>query len=367
MGKKVLKLFSVFVVTFAIIFAKVNALEITKSGDKVVQEGEYDSIRLVAGETVTNKADVDGLSFIAGNNLDLKGSTPYGFYAGSTVIVNEDVSKDMFVAGKNIEIGKDASLGRDVFAAGESIKIKSDVERDLRAAGESIDISGITIGGDAYVFFEDITMDEDTKIEGKLIYPENSEITGLKDADIGSTKVIKSDKKEDEEENSLAESVYDFIFSTLAAFVVMVVLLYLIPKAKEKLDNIELNASSIVKTSVKGIGVLILVPIIALIGLFTRILLPLSLIAIVVYIISIYLSSIVVAYIVGNILDEKFIKQENVYISALVGIVVLKLVELVPVIGGLVTAISLFYGLGLIFTFIKSKEKTATKKAKGKK
>ena len=108
-----------------------------------------------------------------------------------------------------------------------------------------------------------------------------------------------------------------------------------------------------------GIWILtfIVVPIISLIALFTWVLTPLALIILSVYVIGIYLSSLLVYYIVGNIFTTKVFKKDNMYLALVCGIILVKLIKLIPFFGGLIGALVLFYGMGLIYKFIQSRGK----------
>ena len=343
------KFFGLLSVLLILMFTTTNvyAKSLTKAGDTVIQEGEYDSIRLVAGNKVTNKAKVDGISLIAGNDLTLEGSTPYGFYAGNNITISENISKDMFVAGNKIVVTKDAVVGRDAFIFGSNVTIETNIPGDLRTGGDIVDIRGIKIDGNAYIEASDIILDENTVITGKLTYPEESNIKGIDKATIGKIKTTKYEKVVIE--RTITDIITDFIFSACAAFVVMFVLLYLKPSIKDKLDKVELKADSILKNIGIGLAVLIVVPFVTLFALFTRVLLPLALITGVIYVISIYVAYLLAYYIVGNILTEKLLNQKNNYLALGIGIVVVKLITLIPVIGPLVATACLFYGMGLIY------------------
>lgn len=352
MKKKVLGLFSALLIAFMVTL-NVNALEIVNAGETVVEEGEFNSTRLVAGNKVTDKSKVDGISFVAGNDITLEGSAPYGFYAGNIVTVNKEIERDLFIAGNSINIGSDAKIGRDLFIAGNTIKINANIERDIRVGGTSVDLSGITIGGDAYIDASEIVMDENTTITGKLTYYKDAKVTGLEKAKIGTVETKEFD--EVVIEYSFMDRVYSFIIRVFAAFVVLIVLFYMLPKSKEKLDNIDLSFDNIAKTTGMGLVTLVIVPFISLITLFTGILTPLALIAIAIYAISIYIASILVYYIVGKELTKKICKNENKYLAIIIGIVLVKLIKLIPAFGGLLAALLLFYGMGLIYKFISTK------------
>lgn len=353
MKKKVYKILTV-ILTIILSINSVYALKVTEADDTVIQEGTYDSARFVAGNEITNKATIDGLSLIAGNDLTLEGNVTYGIYAGNTILVNEKVEKDLFVAGNSITIDTNANIGRDVYIAGNKVKIKTNIERDLRVGAQSVDLSGITINGDAYIASDRIILDENTVITGKLTYQKDTKISNLDVAQIGSTKVL--DTKEKVVKISFKNTIYDFVISYCAALVTMIVLFYMIPKLKDRLNSLELNIEKIAKTTGIGVLVLIVTPLVLLIAIFSGILTPISLITLVLYIASIYISTLLVGYIIGNIIINKYVAKNNTYLSLACGILLIKLVKLIPVVGNIIGAIILLYGLGIIFSLIKPKK-----------
>ena len=352
------KLFGLFLIACISLFSfsNVYALEIVKAGDNVIQEGDYDSTRLVAGYKVTNKATVDGISFIAADEVVLEGKSVYGFYAGNTLSVKENVEKDLFIAGNGINILDDAHIGRDAYIAGNAIRISGVIERNLNVGGTSVNLSGARISGDAYIAADIIVLDEKTVINGKLTYDEDAGISGLDKATVGSVKVKKISKEAAITYNPM-QHIYNFIISAIAAFIVMMVLFYIIPRSKEKLDELKFDGNTLFITLVIGLAVLFFTPIIAIIGLFTGFLTPLALILLGVYATSIYLAYLLSYYVIGNLITTKLIKKDNIYLALAIGIVLTKLVMYIPMIGGFVSLICLLYGLGLVFDFIKSRGK----------
>ena len=358
MKKKFLGLFLIMCISL-FTFSNVYALEIVKAGDNVIQEGTYDSTRLVAGYNVTNRATVDGLSFAAGNQVVLEGSSTYGFFAGNTLSVKERIEKDLFIAGNGINLLDDMYVGRDAYVAGNAIKVDGTIGRNLNAGGTSVNLSGATINGDAYVAADVIVLDEKTVINGKLVYEEDASISGLDKATIGSVKTKKFGKNagKDVITYNPINQFYSFIISAIAAFIVMMILFYIITRSKERLDELKYDGSTIFITLVIGLAVLFFAPIVAIIGLFTGFLTPLALILLAVYVVSIYLAYLLSYYVVGNLITTKLIKKDNVYLAVIIGILLTRLVMYIPVLGGFVGLICLLYGLGLIFDFIKSRGK----------
>ena len=348
MKKKILYLF--IILTSIFMMNRVSATEISQSGDNVVHEGEYSSLRLVAGNKVDNKAKNDGLSVMAAQDLVLEGISSYGFYAGKNVTFNETIEKDLFLAGLDITFESDSVINRDAYIAGNSVKLNTTIKRDLRIGASTVDLSNAKIGEDAYIDAEKIIVNENTVIEGTLDYPENITIVDLEKAKISN---VKMHAVEVEKEVSIYDKLSSSIISFIAKYILLILILIIIPAVKEKLENTNLEASSIFKNIGIGFTLLIMVPILAIFGMITVVLLPVGLISLVLYVIAIYLAYIFVSYVVGNLISTKLFNRENIYLSAFIGLLVCKFVSLIPGIGGLVIFLSLLFGIGNYINLLK--------------
>lgn len=352
MKNNILKTFSALLLSFLII-NNVNAKGVLVGDSTINDTGTYESSRFAFGNTVESKSQVDGISVIAGNALNIKGKHTYGAYAGNIITINTEIEKDLFVAGNEINIGSDSILGRDVYIAGNSVKINANIERNLRVACSTIDISGIKIKGNVILDVSSIVMDEKTVIDGKLTYYEGTKVIGKDLATIGEIKIKKSHSDEFVRLN-LWNKVYDVIISSMAGLISMLVLFFIMPGTKKKIDKEKIAPGVIAETSLKGLVVLVVVPFISVVAMITGVLLPLSLIALAIYVISVYLASLISAYIVGKELLKKMAKKDNVYLALCIGIPLLKIIAYIPIVGVLTSIVSLLYGLGIIYKFIKT-------------
>lgn len=348
MKKNFLKILGILLFTFLFI-GNVNATKIVEADEYVSQEGEYDSIRLIAGNTLTNKAKIDGLSFGAGNNVTAEGEVTYGFYAGNVININEKVEKDLFVAGNSINIGSNTKIGRDLFVAGNSVVINTNVTRDLRAGGSSVSLQGITIGGDAYIEADRITFDEKTVITGTLYYPSNANVTNIDKASIGNIEVKEVVVDEKEIERGIRGfSIWMFVLFLAAAVITLLILLGLLPSLREKLDKVKVDFNEVAITSLIGFGVLVLLPIASVFTIFTGLLTPITLIALALYCVCIYLAPLFASYIIGSKINKELFKKKGLFLSVFIGVVLVRIVGVIPFIGGLIKFIVLIYGLGII-------------------
>ena len=357
MKNKLLKIFSVIFVTFLFI-NNVGAISLVDAKDNLTQEGEYNSTRFVAGNTVNNKATIDGLSFVAGNNVFGLGNLTYGFYAGNIVNINDRVAKDLFVAGNYVTIGSEAVLERDLFIAGNTVTVNADIGRDLRVGADTVILKSITINGDAYIDASKIELDEKTVITGTLSYPEDAEIINIDKASIGNIETKASSDVNLDIATERLESTL-FIYGILAAIVTLLIVLSLLPGLREKIEKIKFDGNDYIKTSLFGLLLIIVVPIVCIITVLTILLTPISLITLAIYAMCLYLGPLFVADYVGNLINTKLFKFKKSYLflSVFLGVLIIKLLGIIPIIGGLIKFLVLIYGLGLIYKFVKTNVK----------
>ena len=118
------------------------------------------------------------------------------------------------------------------------------------------------------------------------------------------------------------------------------------------------------KVSGIGVATLIAMPMASIIAICTIIGIPISIITLLIYGILIYLSIIPTAYFLGSYLIKT--KVENDYLLLGISLLGIMLIEKIPIIGGIVSFISLCMGLGFytiwMIKVVKS-EKVRAKKA----
>jgi len=82
---------------------------------------------------------------------------------------------------------------------------------------------------------------------------------------------------------------------------------------------------------------------------------PLALILTGLYLLTIFLSPIAFSVFFGDWLHRRhYLNTSNLYLQAIVALVLFRVIELIPVLGGLALTIIFFFGLGLLFQFQKS-------------
>ena len=344
--KKLFYLFLIIVMTVFII--PVKAKDNFYADQDLKLNKEYDSTVFAAGNNVKATGKVDGISFIAGNNVSVENERDYLFVAGNVINIKNVTTKDAFIAGSNITI-EDSSI-RDLYIAAEQIKIDSNIDGKAYIGGNVVTIDS-TIKGDVKVSAEEIYLGEKANIEGKLIYPENCKLKKDSEAKVSKEKKYKENDKS-QKENAKAMFI-DFIVTILSMILIGVILLSINKKMFDDISKLDKNASSIAKKCLLGFAFLILVPIASIILIASTIGIGLGIICILLYGIMIYVSIIPTAYFIGNWIAKD--KIDNKYLLLTISLLIIYVLRLIPIIGGIVTFLSLCFGLGVYTYYIKEK------------
>ena len=342
--KKILKglLIMLLCITLSIkvVEAKSYIKDLFKVGDKIIVDKKLDGTSFIAGNEVKVEEKIDGIGFIAGNNVKINSEQDYLFIAGNDIVLTNNVNKDLFLIGANIEI-KESNIKRDAYIAGDTIDINSIIDRNLYLYGEKIILKG-TYNGNITISSNNITIDNDAIIKGTLKYNEDAIVTGLNES--VKTKTYKNVEKNE----SIKDVISNYVTSYIHIVLVGIVLVFCFEKVFKKLQKNKMEVKDVVVTSGKGLLILIGTPIIAIILLMTGLFVSVGIISALLYGILVYISIIISGYILAYNLDKKvFNKNLNNYLLVITGILIIYILKIVPIIGGLISFVSLLYGLGI--------------------
>ena len=355
--KKKIRLLLVVLALFAFTVVPVNAA--SKNGfyanDDVNLKKDIGVTTFVAGNSVKVKSNIDGLAFVAGNDIEISSTQDYLFVAGNAIEIENAKAKDIFAAGSSITL--DNSTVRDFYGAASKITIDSPISGNAYLGADTVVINS-KIEGDVKVAADTIKISSDAVIGGQLLYPDDAT---LKIADGATVKEKKSYESTDVEvESKTATEIFlmeflSFIKTICSMVIIGMILLLLCPALLKDIDKEKKSFEVVAKRFGLGFAILCVTPIIGLILLFTGIGTPLAIIGFAFYFILFYLSVIPTAYYIGRWVFDK--KIENDYLLLLVSIIAMYVFMKVPVIGGLITFISLCMGLGIFGTLIYNKVK----------
>ncbi len=324
---------------------------------------------LLAGNNLKSNTDVrNGLLLAAGNNLQLSGQSEYGFLFGNIIKFSGSTQRDLYIAGNGVTLASDAKIGRDVFVASGELRIETDLPGDLSVTADRLVINeGITINGNVNIDADTIVFGEDVTIGGKLVYNDSANVSGADQVAYGDIEIYHL--QEVSAEAKLAAAFYSKFLSIAGLFLAMALILAVYSKLHAKIET-ETTPGRFGTNLAIGLGALIIVPVVAIFAMLTVVAAPLSIVALLVYGICVYLAQGFTGLWLGHIILEKLFKiKGNAFVEALLGIIVLGLLALVPVVGVITGFVSLALGLGLIVNCVrprKDDDRTAQKATKAK-
>ena len=337
--KYLLVLLLVFTFSINCVNAKSHIKELFKTGDNIKIEEELDGTAFIAGEKVELNNKINGIGFIASNELNINFEQDYIFSAGTTINIKNNIEKDAFILGEKIFIDENVKLGRDAYVFADTLTI----DRNIYVYGTTVNIEG-NINGNIVVSALELNIDKDAKVLGTLKYNEDANIKGLREDITSKTYKISTNNL------TFKEYITNFISSYIHITLLAIVLVFICEKLFKKSLSItkELTTKKVATLCGKGLLVLIGVPIIAMMLLFSGAFVSVGVIGTILYGILIYISNIFTAYLLATILDKKIFKKNlNGYLLMIIGLFIIYVLNMIPIVGGLISFISMLLGIGI--------------------
>ena len=309
--------------------------------------GSYDGSLFTAGGSVDSSAEVRGVQFAAGSDVQVQGSCEYLMAAGNQLVFSGSAENDAFAAGNNVYIF--GSVGRDLFAAGSTVEIRGSVERSAYIAAGSVVIDG-SIGGDLYLSADKVVISDSTKIGGTVHYGSNTQVSAPKS-------VLSVAEVYEEIENapasahkSVGSKALSVVLSYLGAAAVAFALLWLTPMW-EKLDFKYYGAAFGDYARAFGIGFAVLagLPVAAVLLMITRIGLRLAFVLLLVYAAAIVASPVFLSFFIGMLIWRRAFKKAPCYFAELpIGLLAWRIVYCVPGLSFITGLVAVPLGLGVL-------------------
>jgi len=307
----------------------------------------------VAGNTINLNANVEGMFGVAGGTVTVRGDVSGTMHAGAgSIFIDGAIGEDLFVGGGDAILTETSSVAGDLIAGVGKITINGPIGRNILLTGGEVVINS-KVAGSVNVKVDKLELGDNAEIAGNLEY------TSKEKAEIDESKVLGEvifHQKETAKAGSFKGSgiflgllTLSFLLKLLGAIAVGLIFVYLLKRftgevIRESLQRFWPSLGI-------GFGALILIPIaciilaISIIGLWVAGILGAF------YVLLIILSSAFASIILGTWLIKVLTKRQEYIIdwkAILVGVIVIKLLALIPVIGWLPALIFFLIGLGAI-------------------
>ncbi|MCO4774025.1 MAG: hypothetical protein KDA24_28590 [Deltaproteobacteria bacterium] len=304
-----------------------------------------------AGETVSMGGVVLDNLVGAGRVVTVDGPV-HGdaFLFGETLTVNANIGGDLYAAGETLRIPADVSVGGNVYFGGAEFALQGDIGGDLKAGGANFTIDG-SVGGDVNLETATLNVGADAVIGGDLAYSAPSEGSISGDASIQSVdwtqKASDMDSSDEDEASGFGGGASVWVFFLLSSLLVGGVLFALFPRAITQPAAV-LEEEAPVALGI-GFAVLLGVPVLAIFLALFVLPIPLSLLAMAIYIPTTFLARFVAAYALGRLALERLGRPAGPLWALFAGLVALRILYAIPLLGSLVMLVATVLGLGALF------------------
>ena len=309
--------------------------DLYKSGGDIEITEAINGNAFISGNSVTVKGQIGGDLFVFANNLNIDGAQIYG---------------NVFAVASNITLN---GLIYDLYGVCNTLNVpyNGTVYRDIKVMCNTATIDGV-IGGNVYITAaQKLTLEADCMIYKDLNYSAPSEIE-VKDGTVqGNVSFTSSMYKA-----SAMDYVMSFAYLVIFVLVVWLLMMFIAPRFMEKATRV--GKEKILPSLGFGILGLILIPVIAILLIFTVVGTPISMALMAIYALLVAITFTIVTLTFANMLANKvkfFAKFKN-----LIGIILIALVlwalTLIPYIGIIVKLLITIYGFGILMISIFNKK-----------
>jgi hypothetical protein len=285
---------------------------------------------------------------------------------GESININGSVGGDVLAGCGRLNIASTGEIGGDLLFGAESVGIDGPIEGDIKGGGSQVTISD-AVGGNVELEVESLTILSTASIGGDLTYSSAEEADIQSGAQVAGATTHNVPEIKEDGAGMLPFAPFSGVLAKLTNFLMAFVTgLIIIFVAARRLTSIVDAIGSRPGPSAGWGALLVLVtPIAALLVCMTIIGISAGVIALALYGIGLYLAQIPVGLFIGRWIIGRFraVESKGAMVGALaVGLVILKLLSLIPYFGFVVGFVVALFGLGAVVA-AERKGRTEAKEA----
>ncbi|PKM87066.1 hypothetical protein CVU83_03450 [Candidatus Falkowbacteria bacterium HGW-Falkowbacteria-2] len=328
------------------------------AGNNITIDGEIKGDLIAAAQTITVNGRLDGDLIAVGQTITVNGEVNGNIrIAANSGSLNGAVARNVNFIGNSISIGKNARVGWDLLSAAMNTDIMGVIGGNVYGEGDNIILSGKI--GKNFNFSGDnrsrnITLAPQAAINGNLTYGEGTTLNMQEGSSVaGEINPVKAQPVKGKAMNKL----WSIIYSIFAAIVIGLVIIK--PGRKIALGMNELIKHQTGMVFVWGLLTFLVVPMGAIILVFTIIGAPLALILIGLWLIMLWVGKIITAIFVGQTLITRFSRGEEtsktLTIGLMLGVIIAWLLFAIPFIGWLISLVATCIGIGAFNLYLTNR------------
>jgi len=328
------------------------------AGENIIIDGTISGDLIVAAKSLVVTGRVEGDILALSQDIEIEGEVGGNVRVfGDSVNIDSNITRNLNVFGSNVNIGENTRVGWDVLTISvSSVRIRGNIYGSLSAYGQKVFIAskiGKNVDVTNYGQNQNLTIAKETVINGDLNYSARIPAEIASGANISG----QTNYQELQEENKTTFSSWAWsrLFSVLSIILIGLVLIFLMPKyLKDINENLKKHSG---KIALVGSGLLLIVPPLSLILLFTIIGVPLALVLISLWLAGMFLAKTLIAVVLGEILIKDLFKKPSAHIfwSLILGAFILSLIFSLPFVGWFIRLVAIAFGLGSIVLYVTNK------------
>lgn len=292
------------------------------------------------------------------------------FLAGRDYNVARRIDGSLTATGQTISITNETTITKDAWIAGRHVAVEGTVNGDLTIRSEDALINGV-VKGDVSFYGVSLSFGPDARVEGNVDYfsvlpatlDKGAQILGKMDAsalrDAPPEAFPRPDyrKRFDERDRWVVPDRYYGWWAVVVFAAAAGLISALWPRSGALL--VEAGQGQTVTALIYGFLWYVLVPIVAFLAVFTIIGLPLAIILVFLFPLTVLAGLLAFVLAVGSLIDRRITFVDESFARRLAGIIVatflLRLGASLPGLGTLVWAAAISYGMGVLFLAARSR------------
>lgn len=313
--------------------------DLIAAAQTITINGRLEGDLIAAAQTITVNGEINGNVRVASNNTTLNGK----------------IARNVNFIGNTLIIGQEAEIGWDILTESINANIMGLIGGSVYGDGDNIILSG-KIAKDFYFGnghkMKNLAISPEAKINGNLYYNKDTQVKLGDQASVaGNIYPLETPERKD----SLTPRLWSFTYFLFASFIIGLILITLSKKFVLNLNNILKEAP----LASLGWGSLIFLatPAIAILLLLTIIGAPLALILITVWLLALWVGKIFTAIFIGSEIMKKITKEKysekNLLVAMIIGIIILRVLFIIPAIGWIISLLATCLSLGAIITYLR--------------
>jgi len=324
--------------------------DLYNAGSDALIEGVVQGDATLAGGTIVITGSVTQDVLAAGGTIKLGGKvTDDARLLGGDITISGSVAGDIAVVGGTVRVFPSAVIGGDLFAFGGTLIIEGQVSGDVRVIGGDVTING-SVGGSVVSYADRLTLGASAVVEGDLT--NKSEQQPVLEAGA----IVKGEMI-----NEPAPVQPRTLRSILAAAGAMGFLMFLFAGllcfwfAKNKSSQFVAHSlAHFGKELLRGLILLIALPIAAVLLLVSLIGAPLGIILLLLCVLMFMLAKVFAGIMLGGWINRVIFKKPDqvfTWQTIIGGNVILMLLRLVPVVGHIIGTIFMLVAFGAFWGY----------------